>query len=168
MNESEELDDMNNSTQMNSESVERDVNGELKDEKVNETAISSSSPPISSSSSSSSPPISSSSSSPSPVTTSTNTDTNDDDILLELADEPETHQPHNTTNSAYYKTIKSKLIRKHRNRFGRMKKWNATLSDFIKRHQKYKTKTLFSSIELIIPVEQYSILKEEQQVYQVN
>ena len=73
-----------------------------------------------------------------------------------------------STNSAYYKTIKSKLIRKHRNRFGRMKKWNATLSDFIKRHQKYKTKTLFSSIELIIPVEQYSILKEEQQVYQVN
>ena len=157
MNESEELDDMNNSTQMNSELVERDVNGELKDEKVNETAISSSSHPISSSSSSSSP-----------VTTSTNTDTNDDDILLELADEPETHQPHNTTNSAYYKTIKSKLIRKHRNRFGRMKKWNATLSDFIKRHQKYKTKILFSSIELIIPVEQYSILKEEQQVYQVN
>lgn len=145
MNRSEELDDMNNLIEVNSESVERDV----EDESMHATtatpstssptspssSTSPSSPSSPSSSSPTSPPSSSSPTSPSPTS---NTDTNDDDILLELADEPETHQPHNTTNSAYFKTIKSKLIRKRKNRFGRMKKWNATLSDFIKRHQKYK------------------------------
>lgn len=140
MNRSEELDDMNNSIGLNSKSVERDVEDDSMNATTATSSTSSSSPISSSSSSSSSSPTSpsSSSSSSSPSSATSNTDTNDDDILLELADEPETHQPHNTTNSAYYKTIKSKLIRKRKNRFGRMKKWNATLSDFIKRHQKYK------------------------------
>ena len=139
MNRSEELDDINNLLEVNSESVVRDV----EDESMHATTATFSTSPFSSTSSSptssaTSPSSSSSSSSPTSPSPTSNTDTNDDDILLELADEPETHQPHNTTNSAYYKTIKSKLIRKRKNRFGRMKKWNATLSDFIKRHQKYK------------------------------